>query len=516
MSRKINLKHPRKYKNTEIEIINENILNSDSLVRDLTQNINILKGIFKSCDDVIFREFIIPTINIQACAVYIDNIVDKSVINDNVINPIMSECSVGINDMDRLVHELSSKIINAGSVRITKDLKDIITFILSGHCLIITDDSDDVILIDSRKFEQRRVSEPQSEAVVIGPREGFIENISVNISLIRKRIKSTELKVEMIQIGKYSKTDIAILYIDGIIDNTILNEVRTRLSKINIDAIIESSYIEQFIEDNRFTPMPLISRTERPDAVTSALLEGRAAIMTDGTPFALLVPSVFIHYVQSSEDYYQKLYAATAIRFLRYILLAISLLGPAIYIAVTNFHTEMVPAPLLVSIMETRARVPFPAIVEALLMEFTFEALREASIRLPKTIGQAVSIVGALVIGQAAVEAGIVSQIMVIVVAVTGIASFATPSYDLGLAIRLLKFPFMALGSILGIFGIMSGLVALLIHLASLESFTVPYLAPLAPIYFSDWQNVIYRTPLPFMKKRPLFLKPRNKNRMGD
>jgi spore germination protein KA len=267
--------------------------------------------------------------------------------------------------------------------------------------------------------------------------------------------------------------------------------------------VLESGYLEEFIEDNPYSPFPQVVHTERPDRVTASLLEGRVAILTDGTPFALIVPAEFITLMQSPEDYYERYMVATAIRWLRYIGFAMSLLLPSLYIAITTFHQEMIPTRLLISLAAAREGVPFPALVEALMMEFTFEALREAGIRLPRAVGQAVSIVGALVIGQAAVQAGIVSPLMVIVVAITGIASFMNPAFNIALTMRLMRFPLMLLAATLGLFGVMVGILAILIHLAGLRSFGVPYLSSLAPLHTKDLKDVAVRAPWWAMDNRP-------------
>ena len=255
-----------------------------------------------------------------------------------------------------------------------------------------------------------------------------------------------------------------------------------RLKRIEIDGILESGYIEEMIEDNPYSPFPQIMTTERPDIACSNLLEGRAVILVEGTPFSLIAPISFFSLIQSHEDYYQRFMIGTIIRWLRYLFLGVSLLFPSLYVAILTFHQEMVPAQLLLSMAASREAVPFPAIVEALLMEIAFEALREAGVRLPKQIGSAVSIVGALVIGQAAVQAGLVSAPMVIIVAITGISSFMIPRYVAGIAIRMLRFPIMLLAATLGLLGIMMAIIAIAIHLCTLRSFGVPYLAPLAPL----------------------------------
>ena len=305
------------------------------------------------------------------------------------------------------------------------------------------------------------------------------------------------------KIGTYSGTDIAIAYIDGLVDPEVLQEVKKRLGQIKIDGILESGYIEELIEDNPYSPFPQIEHTERPDKVAGALLEGRIAIITDGTPLALIVPVVFWGFLQASEDYYERYMFSSFARMLRVLSALIALIGPAVYIAVTTYHQEMLPTGLLLSIAAQREGVPFPAVVEAFLLEFAFEVLREGGIRLPRPVGQAISIVGALVVGQAAVQAGLVSAAMVIVVALTGIASFTIPAFSMGMTFRLLRFPIMIAASVLGFYGVMLGLLVILTHMCSLRSFGVPYLSPVAPLHYQELKDIPIRSPWWRMIRRP-------------
>ncbi|EJW15184.1 GerA spore germination protein [Paenibacillus alvei DSM 29] len=295
------------------------------------------------------------------------------------------------------------------------------------------------------------------------------------------------------------------MYIEGIVEDSILDEVRKRVSRIEIDAVLDSGFIEEFIEDAPFSPFPTVQNTERPDVVLSSLLEGKIGIIVNGSPFVLIVPMTFWSALQAAEDYYEHFIYSTAIRWLRFTLLFISILLPSLYVAATTFHPELVPAELLLSIAAAREGVPFPAVVEALLMEFMFEALREAGIRLPKPIGSAVSMVGALVIGESAVNAGIVAAPLVIVVAFTGIASFSIPRYNVGLAFRLVRFPLLILAGALGLYGIGLGLIVLLIHLVNLRSFGVPYLTPVSPEIPGNSKDIFIRAPRWAMRDRPFF-----------
>jgi spore germination protein KA len=301
--------------------------------------------------------------------------------------------------------------------------------------------------------------------VVRGSREAFTESNEINIALVRRIIKSPDLWIEPMKIGTVTKTDVSIMYINGIAKEGIVEEVKKRLKGINIDSILESGYIEQLIEDQVMTPFPTIDYTERPDRVAGNLLEGRVAIFVNGTPFVLLVPALFIQFFQSIEDYFARFDIASSIRVLRILIFFISLITPSLYVAATTFHQEIIPTKLLVIIAAQRETVPFPAVIETFIMEVIFELLREASIRMPKAIGSTMSIVGALVIGQTAVEAGIVSPAMVIIVSITAIASFATPSYAITISARLLRFVFIICAGTMGLYGVILIFFVLVVHL---------------------------------------------------
>lgn len=472
----------------------------------LKDNLDLLRSILGQNTDVIFRQFRLGIAEqTGAAVVYVDGMTDNTLLNNGILNPLMLESrEAGFNparvDLFELVKNFA---LTASDVREARNMESVVTGLLYGEAALLIDGQDTVLLISLKGWPTRGVNEPVSEVVVRGPREGFTETLRTNTTLIRRRLRSPNLIFEDFNVGRVTYTGVTIAYIRGIVSPDIVAEVKRRLQRIDIDGILESGYIEEFIEDEPRSPFPQVLHTERPDRVVAALLEGRVAILTDGTPFVLIVPVSFISFLQSVEDYNERYVLGTAVRWIRYIAFLSSLLLPSLYIAITTFHQEMIPTRLLVSIAAAREGVPFPALVEALMMELTFEALREAGIRLPRAVGQAVSIVGALVIGQAAVQAGIVSPLMVIVVAVTGIASFMVPIFSIGITMRLLRFPMMLLAATLGLFGVMVGILAILIHMAGLRSFGVPYLAPLAPLHAGDLKDVAVRAPWWAMDRRP-------------
>ncbi|MCJ8008319.1 spore germination protein [Lederbergia wuyishanensis] len=477
----------------------------------MDENIEKFRAIYENCYDVVFRSVLLFE-NKLAMIIYIEGLSDVEGIEEYVITPLKKNQTIKKEPFDELLYNQ----LAVGKIQKIHLLADCIESISSGCPILLIDGENYALSLGLAKWETRSIEEPEGESVIKGPREGFIESLGVNTSLIRRIIKSPALKIKTMKIGTYTTTTVAITYVEGLVDQTLITEVENRLNRIKIDGILESEYIEELIEDNPYSPFPQFLSTERPDVVCGNLLEGRVAILVEGTPFAIIAPITFFSLLQTQEDYYQRYMITTLIRWLRYLFTGISLFLPSIYVAITTFHQEMIPGALLFSIASARETVPFPAIVEVLLMEITFEALREAGIRLPKQIGSAISIVGALVIGQSAVQAGLVSAPMVIVVAITGIASFLIPRYVAGISIRMLRFPIILLGSSLGLLGIMLGVIAIAIHLCSLRSLGVPYLTPLAPIQKSEVHSVLWRYPMWKMDKRPHLTGSYNKYRQAQ
>jgi spore germination protein KA len=383
------------------------------------------------------------------------------------------------------------------------DFDALFTNLLSGKTILLIDGYDRFISIDIFSTESRSVDEPTTQSVIRGPKEGFIENIDVNISLVRKRLKTKDLRVENLTLGSVTNTKISLMYIDKIARKDIVDEIRLRLNKIKIDAILDSGNIEELIRDDRYSIFPELLYSEKPDSVTANLLEGRVAIFVDGSSYVLTAPALFVEFLQVSEDYYHNFLVSLFIRILRYGAVFLTLFVPAGYISLITFHQEMIPTPLLISISSQRESVPFPALIEAILMEGVFEILREAGIRMPRVIGPAISIVGALVLGQAAVEAGIVSAFMVIIVSITAISSFAIPNYSLANALRIIRFVLMLLAGMYGLYGVFMGFMALILHLCKLKSMGIPYMIPIAPKTKYAAKDTIIRYPLWSNKTRP-------------
>jgi spore germination protein len=500
-------------------ILNQESLKNESLSGKLSNDMQQIKTIFDRVSDIVYREFQMGSTQ-KGVLIFVDGLVNMAMIDEDVMKPLLGygksmaqPSSLQLKELEVL---LQDQVISAAQVSRGEKIQEVVDHVLSGHTALLVEGVGKALFINTQGWEKRAVDEPATEAVIRGPREGFTENLRTNTSLIRRRLKTPQLKMEGLKVGRLSKTDIVITYLDGIVDDAIVAEVRERLNRIDIDAILESGYIEELIQDNPNSIFPQAQYTERPDKVVGHLLEGKVGIIIDNTPFALIVPITFYEMLQASEDYYENYMVATAIRWIRYLFLVIALLLPSLYIAVLTFHQEMLPATLLLSVAASRETVPFPAVIEALLMEISFEGLREAGVRLPRPVGQAVSIVGALVIGQAAVQAGLVSAPMVIVVSITGIASFIIPSFSQSMAIRLLRFPMMLLAATLGLYGVLLGILIIVIHMARLRSFGIPYLSPMAPLHFSGLKDVLVRAPWWDMIERPNQTAKKNPQRMKD
>ncbi|WP_242174152.1 spore germination protein [Priestia koreensis] len=476
-----------------------------TIENDVDANFQRLKKLLGESNDLITRRITIPAHpDVVIGLAYMDGLVNCEVIERFIMNAMAHHLEEDLNktasDPYRTIVEYSLAV---GEISEETQFDKALLHILSGDTVVFVQGCKTCITTNTRGWQQRSITDPQSQTVVRGPRDSFTETLRTNTALVRRRIKSSNLWCEVQQVGEVTKTDVALMYIKGIVDEKIIEEVKERIDKIDIDGILESGYIEELIQDEDYTPFPTIFNTERPDVVAACLLEGRVAIIVDGTPFVLLVPSLFIQYFQSAEDYYQRADIATLIRLIRYISFFLALLTPSAYIALTTMHQEMLPFPLLVSIAAQREGVPFPALVEAFIMEITFEILREAGIRMPRNVSSAISIVGALVLGEAAVQAGLVSPAMIIVVAITAISNFVSPAYDMAIAVRMLRFILMMLSAAFGFFGIIIGLIFMILHLCSIRSFGINYMAPMAPFDRKGQKDSLIRRSLKKMTTRP-------------
>ncbi|WP_342566342.1 spore germination protein [Paenibacillus sp. FSL R7-0345] len=476
---------------------------------DYASDLKYIKDTIGKNSDLHFKEFTMGRLQKQAMFIFVDGMQDDRQLNLKILQYLMSEATA---------ESLSGQGMSGSGLPFSQltEASDLTTFnqsVLFGHAGLLVEGLPQGLLIEPPGSTDRTLGEPVSEALLRGPRLGFSEVLSVNTSILRRQGLNDQLEMISYRAGTRIQKDIVLAYMKDIVNPELLKEVETRISKLDIDFLAESGYIEQLIEDNYLSPFQQVQNTERPDRVINALLEGRIAILLDGTPFALIVPVTFSMLLQSPEDYYERWLPSSLIRMLRFAASFMALMAPALYISFISFHPGLIPTELALSIIETRQGVPFPSVIEVLILEISIEILREAGIRLPKPVGPAMGIVGGLIIGDAAVNAGIVSPFLVIVVAVTAISSFSIPMYSTGLTLRLLRFVGMGFAAILGMFGTILFFLLLCSHLTRLKSFGVPYLTPVSPFRLSDWKDLFFRSPLSLMKRRPAMMKTQDSRR---
>ncbi|HZK43880.1 MAG TPA: spore germination protein [Syntrophomonadaceae bacterium] len=496
---------------------------AEKLTTSLSDNLDNLEHLLANCSDAVIKRFKFSKSPVKDAAIlYFDGLTDRNEIELNILKPLMLEMEMlapeylTLYKAEDIFSSVKNSILSMADVIEISTLQEVSYHIASGDTVILIDGFDLALVADTRSWQMRSVETPDNEVVVFGPKEGFNETLRINTALLRRRIKSTNFKIEAMILGRVTKTDVVLCYIDNIAPEGLVNEVRERLEQIDIDAVLDTSYIKELIADNPNTIFTQFEHTEKPDKACSHLLEGRICIIVDGSPMALIAPITFPQFLISSEDYYTHYIPASLFRLLRFGAMMIALFLPALYVAIITYHHEMIPTSLYLTIAATRQSVPFPPFIEALLLELTFEMLREAGLRLPKAVGPAVSIVGALIIGDAAVRAGLVSTPMVVVVAFTGIASFVTPAYNAGIIIRVSRFGFLIAGALLGFLGIVISLVLFLTRMVSLTSFGQPYLAPIAPLNMQQITDVIVRRPWEKSNKRPYMDGMKNQTRQAN
>lgn len=481
---------------------------SKSLSIYLGDNLKELNNNFKDCPDIIPKEVMLKGMK-KGCFIFIKDFINVDLLQRDFIRPLLSI------DYSILSDKNIIEYLPALNVSLCYDIDTVVTSVLSGKTVFLIDGVNFAIVCNIVDIEKRAISEPESEKNVRCSREGFIESINTNITLLRRKIKNNNLKFKTVTLGNITNQSLAISYIEGIANPEILNTLYTKINNINIDGLLSAGQVEQLITDSYYSPFPQYIATERPDKVVAALLEGRFAVLLDGTPYVLIAPVSIIAFFQAPDDYSSNWMVGTTLRLIRITAIIMALILPALYISVTSFHYYLVPLNILVQLAQSRVQVAFPPIVEALLMTLTIEMLREASIRLPTYIGTTIGVVGGIIIGQAAVNAGIVSNLFIIIVAITAIASYVVPNYEFGLAIILLRFGILLMSSFFGIIGVVVSLILIIIHLLSLESLGQPYLMPIMPFKLGDLKDTFLRLPAQFMKKRPHIEQPINKDR-GD
>ncbi len=471
------------------------------LTGNLKKDCEALKRTVDS-DDIVFFSFLID--GVDATAVYSDTLADKNVIGKQVVEPLSELKSKPCET------ELLKSVTLPGAEKLC-DISDAADKIVDGDVIILTDGLKFAISAKSRNPAVRAVTEPPTSSVLKGPREGFVENMHTNVSLIRQRLKTPFFRYKKLSVGKYSQTSVGIVYLSGVADENLVNALKEKIEKINVDGIVDSSYIIKCISDRKTTLFRQVGTTEKPDVLAAKLLEGRIAVMVDGSPIVLTVPLVLVEDFQSGEDYYINAYRANFSRFLRLSAVILAIYLPAFFVSAQLFHLQIIPLNFLLTIVGSIKGIPLSPSVEMFLTLFIFEVLNEASIRMPKYVGIAMSIVGALVLGETAVSAGIVSTPTIIIVALSGICIYTVP--DLTETISVLRLIFLVVGGTFGGYGIILLSCAILTYLSGLDSFGIPYLAPYAPLIKNDLQDALTMSFYAETIKRPLTLKPENKTR---
>ncbi len=458
------------------------------LSQSLKQNLDYMKSQVHSSADFTVRSATISGTDVSI--ITIEGMVNGDDLSNLIIKTFLID-NERVNDSKELYEYIQKYSLVGLDVKEAEDFETAFELLMSGFALLMVDGVAKTFIIGAQGFEYRSVSEPSGETNLRGSKEGFIEPIKKNLALIRRRIKSPDMVFEMSKLGNKSKTDICLVYLKHTVSEKLLSDIREKISKIKIDIILESGYITPFLQGDQFSLFTDIGVTERPDTVCAKISEGRVAILVDGTPYVLIVPYLFSENFQSVDDYSHRPYYATFIRILKYVSFFITILLPGLYVGASTFHPEIFPAELLYNVVSAQKSTPFPLMIEALIIHFIFEIMREAGLRLPKQIGHAVSIVGGLVIGSAAVTAGLIGSPMLIIVAVTAISSFVVPSiYE---PVAILRFIFIILGGLTGFYGIALGVFVLIINITKLTSFGVPYTAPITPFSKSAMRDVFFR-----------------------
>lgn len=473
----------------------------------ISENEMVFKTIFENCVDVKFQKMLLGQDKTRECLlVFLEGSVNNTRIRDTALGKVLDY--IDKTPVQDNLHRLNANAMGIADVAWYYHLEDAAQGMLTGDAILFVEGYNRALKIADEGYPGMGVGDSESEKVVRGSNEAFTDSVKTNTALIRKRIRSTRVCVEEIQTGVRSHTLGNLVYMRDLVYEGLVEEIKARLNRFEIDGILDSGMLEQLAEEKWYSPFPEFQTTQRPDRACIAILEGRAVLLSDNSPVALILPADINSFMKTSDDYYNRFEAASFARLLRFVCGFFAMTLPGLYLALTNFHTQILPTPLLLAFQEARMGMPFPAVLEVFLMEMSFELLREAGVRLPGTMGNTIGIVGGLIIGQAAVEANLVSPIIVIIVAFTALCSFAVPNEEFAFSFRILKFVFIALCAWVGYFGFLLGIMAVLIHLSRLKSFGIAYLSPFAGAKqkgYIDTKDSIVRFPLRMLTKRPFF-----------
>lgn len=474
--------------------------------RQLSDNIAHMEELFHVCDDIKKKEINLgKNMDVSCYLTFIEVSVDMG-------TSALSELLKYLKGLEReeIYEALEQNALGVSDATYFETIEEAGDGLLAGESILFVDGFDKAIKIPDDGYPNMGVKQVDSEKVIRGSNEGFCESVKQNAALIRKRVRSPKVKVKQIKAGVRSKTNVYLVYMEDLVYPHLLKDIEERMEGFEIDGVLDSGVIEQLTEEKWYSPFPQFQTTQRPDRAAMSILEGRVILMSDNSPVALILPTDYNSFIRTSDDYYNRWEIASFGRILRYLASFFSMVLPGLYLAVTNFHTQILPTTLLLSFSDARQGVPFPAVIEVLIMEISFELLREAGVRLPGAMGNTIGIVGGLIIGQAAVEANLVSPIVVIVISFTALCSFAIPNEEFATSFRILKFFFIVLCAWLGFFGMLLGLLMVLIHLSQLKSFGIPYLMPFVGADlngYEDERDFLWRLPSRKLTKRPIYTK---------
>lgn len=483
--------------------------------RSLDKNIEVLEALFSEWGDIVKKKFILEREggSLGIYIIYIDGLTDNEMVERTITRPLLYEWrgkmwSGNQKDSASVFKQIFHNQTEAVDLTEEATMMEAVSAVLKGDTAIFVDGVEKVMILSTKNLPTRSVSTPEKEAGLKGPRDSFNENFRTNTALLRRRIKDPKMKLRQNCLGQRSRTVYGLMYMEDLVYPSLLDKIQEKLDSFTIDGIFDSGMLVHLLEEKWYSPFPQVQTTERPDKAASAILEGRVVLVLDNSPEVIILPTTLNTFFQAADDYYNRFAVGTFARCLRYLAAYITVLLPGLYIAITCYYPQVLPTDFLLAIAGARSDVTFPIVVEVLLMELLFELLREAGIRLPGQMGNTIGVVGGLIVGQAAVEASLVSTIVVIVVALTAIASFAIPNEEFSSTFRLLKFIMILLGAVWGLYGIMLGILVLQIHLSSMESFGIPYMMPLVSGSIDDeveFQDFVMRKPVFTMHSRPLY-----------
>lgn len=481
----------------------------------LDRNIEVLETLFADWGDIVKKRFRLEreAQRVDMYILYIDGLTDNEMVERTITRPLLYEWRQTEEiDFDKLFHNQTEAVDLVEETQ----MMEAVSAVLKGDTAIFVDGSERAMVLSTKQFPTRSVSEPDKEAGLKGPKDSFNENFRTDTALLRRRIKDPKMKLKQGTLGQRSRTVYGLMYMEDLVYPSLLQEIQKKLDGFEIDGIYDSGMLVHLLEEKWYSPFPQVQTTERPDKAASAILEGRVVLVVDNSPEVIILPTTFNTFFQAADDYYNRFAVGTFARCLRYLAAYITVLLPGLYVAITCYYPQVLPTDFLLAIVGARSDVTFPIVVEVLLMELLFELLREAGIRLPGQMGNTIGVVGGLIVGQAAVDAALVSTIVVIVVALTAIASFAIPNEEFSSTFRLLKFAMILFGALWGLYGIMLGVLMIQIHLSSLESFGIPYMMPLVAGSIDDereFQDFVLRKPIFTMQYRPLYTRRHNRLR---